>query len=150
MELSASKVTLFEDIFEVVALNPDGYRFENVNRIQATGTTFECDLLLDINCNIYKLKDGEKFTAVIASTLHLDGSPADHFSYAGKNNANEPDLSDNYEYVMHGRVFDYERKAHETVISISYGGLLMRLTGDHKHLASIAPDQRLYLLIKKD
>lgn len=144
---ATSKVTLFEDIFEVVALNPDGYKFENVNRIQATGTTFECDLLLDINAQIYKLLDGEKFTAVIASTLHLDGSPADHFSY---NRHNEPDLSDNYEYVMHGRVFEFDRKATETVISISFGGLLMRLTGDHKHLASIHPDQRLFLLIKKD
>lgn len=146
-----AKVTLFEDIFEVTALNPDGYKFDRVNRLQATGTTFECDLLLDINCEIYQLKETDKFTLVLASTLHLDGSPADHFSYVPANPHSEPTLADNYEYVMHGRVFDMSHKKDGTVvIAISYGGLLMRLIGDQRHLTSILPDQRLYLLIKKD
>lgn len=149
MESSSAKVTLFEDIFEVNALNPDGYKFDRVNRIQAIGTTFECELLLDINCEIYSLLEGEKFTAVLASTLHLDGSPADHSCYMPT--TTEPDLSDNYEYVMHGRVFDMAFKKDGTVsISISYGGLLMRLVGDARHLTSIQPDQRLFLLLKKD
>lgn len=148
MEASA-KVTLFEDIFEVTALNPDGYKFERVNRIQAVGTTFECDLLLDINCEIYSLKETDKFTLVLASTLHLDGSPADHFSYVPNNT--EPSLADNYEYVMHGRVYDMSyQKDGTVVIAISYGGLLMRLSGDQRHLTNIQPDLRLYLLLKKD
>lgn len=148
---SAAKVTLFEDIFEVTALNPDGYKFERVNRLQARGTTFECDLLLDINCEIYTLKEHDKVTLVLASTLHLDGSPADHNSYVPRSQQSEPDLSDNYEYVMHGRVFDMSFKKDGTVvIAMSYGGLLMRLTGDQRHLSNIQPDQRLYLLLKKD
>ena len=147
MESSAT-VTLFEDIFECTALNPDGVKFDRVNRVQAVGTTFECELLLDMNCEIYKLQESDKFTAVLASTLHLDGSPADHSSYS---TSMEPTLADNYEYVMHGRVFDMSYKKDGTVvIAISFGGLLMRLTGDQRHLTSILPDQRLYLLIKKD
>ena len=146
--MESSAVTLFEDIFEVTALNPDGYKFDRVNRIQGTGTTFECDLLLDINCEIYNLKEYEKFTLVLASTLHLDGSPADHFSYT---TSNEPTLADNYEYVMHGRVFDRSYKKDGTVtIAISFGGLLMRLQGDQRHLTNVRSDQRLYLLLKKD
>ena len=146
--MESSAVTLFEDIFEVTALNPDGYKFDRVNRIQGTGTTFECDLLLDINCEIYNLKEYEKFTLVLASTLHLDGSPADHFSYT---TSNEPTLADNYEYVMHGRVFDRSYKKDGTVtIAISFGGLLMRLQGDQRHLTIVRSDQRLYLLLKKD
>lgn len=145
---SSSKVTLFEDIFEVTALNPDGYKFERVNRIQALGTTFECDLLLDINCEIYTLKEADKVTLVLASTLHLDGSPADHFSYSP---STEPTLADNYEYVMHGRVFDIShQKDEKVVIALSFGGLLMRLIGDKKHLLNILPDMRLFLLLKKD
>ena len=85
---------------------------------------------------------------VLASTLHLDGSPADHFSY---NVSTEPTLADNYEYVMHGRIFDIGyQKDGTVVIAASYGGLLMRLTGDQRHLANILPDMRLYLLLKKD
>jgi DNA-directed RNA polymerase I, II, and III subunit RPABC3 len=146
---STAKVTLFEDIFEVLALNPDGKKFERVNRLQCTGTTFECDLLLDINSEIYSVKEGTKLTLVLASTLHLDGSPADHFSYDP--NATEPTLADNYDYVMHGRVFEMSYKKDNVVeIAASFGGLLMRLTGDQRHLGNILPDQRLYLLLKKD
>lgn len=148
---SSSKVTLFEDIFEITALNPDGYKFERVNRLQAIGTTFECELLLDINCEIYSLRENDKFTLVLASTLHLDGSPADHFSYVPQVNNPELTLADSYEYVMHGRVFDMSFKKDGTVvIAISFGGLLMRLIGDQRHLTSIQPDQRLFLLLKKD
>jgi DNA-directed RNA polymerase I, II, and III subunit RPABC3 len=190
MESSAKVV--FEDIFEVTALNPDGYKFDRVNRIQgiclfcfevstlcnernisswsidssescavspcylltyllpyaALGTTFECDLLLDINSEIYSLKEADKVTLVLAPTLHLDGSPADHTSYVP---STEPTLADNYEYVMHGRVFDIKyQKDGTVVIALSFGGLLMRLTGEQKHLTSINPDMRLFLLLKKD
>lgn len=146
---SSAKVTLFEDIFEVTALNPDGKKFERVNRLAATGTTFECDLLLDIHSQIYNVLDGEKITLVLASTLHLDGSPADHFSFDP--NSTEPTLADNYEYVMHGRIFDVSyKKDGIVVIAASFGGLLMRLTGDQRHLSQVLPDMRLYLLLKKD
>ena len=147
--MSGARVTLFEDIFEVTTLNPDRKTFDRVNRIASTGTTFECDLLLDVNCEIYSLKEGEKVTLVLASTLNLDGTPDDHFSYAP--NAGEPTLADNYEYVMHGRVFDITYKGDGmVVIAASFGGLLMRLTGDQRHLSSVQPDMRLYILIKKD
>lgn len=148
METSTS--TLFEDIFEVTALNPDGKKvFESVNRLAATGTTFECDLLLDINSDIYRIDEMDKLTLVLASTLNLDGSPADHNAYTSS--TQEPTLADNYEYVMHGRVFNVQhQKDGSVIIAASFGGLLMRLTGDARHLQSLNPDQRLYLLIKKD
>lgn len=146
---STAKVTLFEDIFEVTALNPDGKKFERVNRIAATGTTYECDLLLDMNSQIYSVKDGDKITLVLASTLNLDGTPDDHFSYNSR--SGEPSLADTYEYVMHGRVFQIDyKKDGVIVIAISFGGLLMRLTGDQRHLSSVLPDMRLYVLIKKN
>lgn len=186
--MESPSVTLFEDIFEIKALNPDGYRFENVNRLQATGTTFECELLLDINSEIYTLREADKFALVLASTLHLDGSPADHFSYVSQQSAaasEEPSLADNYEYVMHGRIFGVARcaarnwvrvwdekedkyvhictngcgcdeSAHKmerfVIVAVSFGGLLMRLVGDPRHLSSLTalPDRRLYLLLKKN
>lgn len=153
---SSARVTLFEDIFEITSLNPDGKKFDMVNRIAATGTTYECDLLLDINCSIYNLKDGEKFTFVLASTLNLDGTPDDHFSYTPSINTQssteyEPTLADSYEYVMHGRVFDIAyNKGGVVVIAASFGGLLMRLTGDQRHLSACLPDMRLYVLLKKN
>ena len=147
-----SRETLFEDIFEVNALNPDGKKnFDNVNRIAATGSTYECDLLLDINCQIYSIKDGEKISMALTSTLNLDGSPDDHFSYSSTVDRNETTLADTYDYVMHGRIFDIDyKKDNIVVIAASFGGLLMRLTGEQKHFSNILPDMRLYVLIKKN
>lgn len=191
---SSARVTLFEDIFSITSLNPEGKKFERVNRLAATGTTFECDLLLDYNCQIYNvLHEGEKMTLVLASTLNLDGSPDDHGSYTprsstvsggggggtvqqqqqhlskqrggSKKKKNDrlvsssatttatttTTLADNYDYVMHGRVFDISYGKDGVIeIAISFGGLLCRLTGDQRHLCSILPDMRLYLLVKKD
>lgn len=146
-------MTLFEDIFEVTALNPEKKIFERVNRIAATGTTFECDLLLDINCEIYSIQESDRITIVLAGTLNLDGTPDDHFSFTGQSGggAGEPSLADNYEYVMHGRVFEILYQKDGMIgIHASFGGLLMRLTGDQRHLSAIQPDMRLYILIKKD
>lgn len=91
-------------------------------------------------------------TLVLASTLNLDGSPDDHTSYnPAMSSKNDATLADNYEYVMHGRVFDISyKKDGVVVIAVSFGGLLCRLTGDQRHLSSILPDMRLFLLIKKD
>jgi DNA-directed RNA polymerase I, II, and III subunit RPABC3 len=183
---TSTRVTLFEDIFSITALNPEGKKFERVNRLAATGTTFECDLLLDYNCQIYtNLHEGSKITLVLASTLNLDGSPDDHGSYTPQTTVNGSSassvaqqqrggsskkkksdrllsssstasstiatLADNYEYVMHGRVFDISYGKENVIeIAISFGGLLCRLTGDQRHLCSILPDMRLYLLVKKD
>ena len=151
MDLSARE-TLFEDIFEVTALNPDGKKnFANVNRIAATGSTYECDLLLDINSQIYSIKDGEKISMALTSTLNLDGTPDDHFSYSSTVDGGETTLADTYDYVMHGRIFDMDyKKDNIIVIAASFGGLLMRLTGEQKHFSNILPDMRLYVLIKKN
>mgnify|MGYP001034823400 CR=1 FL=1 len=149
---TSSRVTLFEDIFEITSLNPEGKKFERVNRLAASGTTFECDLLLDYNCQIYNLYEGTKMTLVLASTLNLDGSPDDHTSYnPALAHKKEMTLADSYEYVMHGRVFDISYKTGGiVVIAISFGGLLCRLTGDQRHLSSILPDMKLYILVKKN
>mmetsp|Transcript_6118 Transcript_6118/g.8896 ORF Transcript_6118/g.8896 Transcript_6118/m.8896 type:complete len:147 (+) Transcript_6118:93-533(+) len=144
-----TRVTLFEDIFEVGALNPEGKKFDRVNRIQAIGTTFDCSLLLDTNSEIYPIWENDKLTMVLASTLNLDGTPDDHRTYNPSNNT--PSMADNFEYVMHGRVFNIEYKGDGIVaISASFGGLLMLLTGDQRHLSNVHPDMRLYVLLKKD
>lgn len=98
---------------------------------------------------LYKLWTGDKFTLVLASTLNLDGTPdANEFNQSG-----EASLMDNYEYVMHGKVFKVASggaaKDGKMEIFTSYGGLLMSLKGEPAHLAKIELDMRMYLLIKK-
>lgn len=63
----------------------------------------------------------------------------------------EPSLMDNYEYVMHGKVFKVSASKADGKLEIftSYGGLLMSLKGEPNHLKKIELDMRMYLLIKK-
>ena len=76
---------LHDDIYEVVKVNPDGKKFERVNRLVCKGQTYETDLTLDIASEVYSLRDGEKFAFAIANTLRLDGKPdEDTYNQDGK------------------------------------------------------------------
>ncbi|CAM9260833.1 unnamed protein product [Pylaiella littoralis] len=137
---------LFEDIFEVGKLNPDGKKFDRVNRLECKGVTYDMDLLLDTNCDIYPVKEAERLTFVLASTLDLSGKPDDG-TY--KPLGDEVSLADKYEYVMHGRVYRFEHQK-DTKVFASFGGLLMRLTGDQRHVANIEVDSRVFCLLRRN
>ena len=60
-------------------------------------------------------------------------------------------LADKYEYVMHGRVYKCEHmKDTKVKVFASFGGLLMRLIGDQRHVANIEVDSRVFCLIRKN
>ena len=112
------------------------------------GMTYQADLLLDINSEIYAVKEGQKVVIVLANTLSIDGAPDDG-SY--RELAAENTIASRYEYVMHGRVFKYEHiKDTQVQVSASFGGLLMRITGSQASLANIVIDQRIYLLMRHE
>jgi DNA-directed RNA polymerases I, II, and III subunit RPABC3 len=60
---------------------------------------------------------------------------------------------DNFEYVMHGKVYKLEHRTEEgstrAVASVSFGGLLMQLIADHTKLNRFEVDSMVYLLIRK-
>ena len=62
-------------------------------------------------------------------------------------------LMDEYEYVMHGRVFKYVDRAAagqtKVEVTVSFGGLLLQLRGDPQKLDALELDSNLFLLIKK-
>ena len=49
--------------------------FPLVSRISARSEQFDMLMHLDINTQIYPMRDGEKFMVVLAFTLNLDGTP---------------------------------------------------------------------------
>lgn len=60
-------------------------------------------------------------------------------------------LADKYEYVMHGRVYQCEHmKDSKVKVFASFGGLLMRLIGDQRHVANIEVDSRVFCLLRKN
>jgi DNA-directed RNA polymerase I, II, and III subunit RPABC3 len=68
-------------------------------------------------------------------------------------NGQKKSLLDDYEYVMHGKVYKLDKKVEEgatqAVVYVSYGGLLMQLTADHNKLSQFEIDGMVYLLVRK-
>lgn len=83
-----------------------------VSRLVGRSENYEMDLTLDFNSEIYPLKIGEKFSLVLASSLSLEAN-ANAGGVEKKESwreraPGERDLSDEYEYVMFGKVYRYE------------------------------------------
>ncbi|KAI5073607.1 hypothetical protein GOP47_0011620 [Adiantum capillus-veneris] len=140
---------LFEDIFTIVAMDPDGKKFDKVSRIEARSEQFDMHMLLDVNTEIYPLQVDDKFTMALSSTLSLDGTPDDAtFDQSGRKS-----LADKYEYVMYGKLYKFsDQESGGSVkieVYVSFGGLLMLLKGDPSNLGNLMMDQRLYLLMRK-
>ncbi|KAI3895276.1 hypothetical protein C5167_024293 [Papaver somniferum] len=140
---------LFEDIFTVNNMDPDGKKFDKVSRIEARSEQFDMFMHLDVNTEVYPLRTGDKFTMVLASTLSLDGTPdTGYFTQGGRKS-----LADKFEYVMHGKLYRIGEEGSginvKAEIYASFGGLLMLLKGDPSNAANFELDQRLFLLMRK-
>lgn len=49
------------------------------------GVSYELELTLDVNSEVYRLRQNEKFTFALVSTLDLEGKPDDGiFNQSGK------------------------------------------------------------------
>lgn len=88
---------LFEDIFDVKDIDPDGKKFERgqlktccsklvanvlimsrpVSRLICESESFKMDLILDVNVQLYPMSLGDKFRLVLTTSLREDGMPDD-------------------------------------------------------------------------
>lgn len=148
--------SILDDLFEVTKKDPDGKKFDRVSRFVCRSELYEFDLTIDININIYPLKVGDKFNLMLARTIYTDGTPE-----TGMYDENFPTISrkesllDAYEYVMYGLVYKYQAEAAskdggvKVSVFVSFGGLLMKLSGDPAKLNVLEVDSKVYLLMRK-
>ncbi|CAH1117338.1 unnamed protein product [Phaedon cochleariae] len=145
---------LFEDIFNVKDIDPEGKKFDRVSRLHCESESFKMDLILDVNSWLYPMELGDKFRLVLATTLREDGY-ADAGDWNPQGLENEGSRADSFEYVMAGKVYRIEgdeaanEPSSRLAAYVSFGGLLMRLQGDANNLHSFEVDQHMYLLMKK-
>ncbi|CAJ0879310.1 6322_t:CDS:1, partial [Entrophospora sp. SA101] len=88
------------------------------SRFTGRSESGDVGLLLDVNTDLYALDIGDKIELLLSTGLMMNSEKIDEgmvieredssqrVSWRGKG-LNEPDLSDNYEYVMHGKVYKY-------------------------------------------
>ncbi|KAI9208818.1 RNA polymerase [Polychytrium aggregatum] len=144
------KAQIFSDVFEVSDMDPHGKKFDRVSRVIGQSENIEMTLTLDVNCELYPMKVGEKFTFVLARSLSLDGYADDAKKDSWRDNGAQRSLADDFDYVMYGKVYKYDDTAGAKVsVYASFGGLLMQLSGDYRPLQEINVGQNLYLLMRK-
>ncbi|KAG5447174.1 DNA-directed RNA polymerases I, II, and III subunit RPABC3 [Clonorchis sinensis] len=141
---------LLEDIFDVKDVDKDGKKFDKVSRLFCESESFKMGLILDIHALIYRLVKGDKFRMVLTKNL-LNDMITDAEDDDEDDAAEETDerLANSkmaeFDYVCYGKIYRIE--AHDSGVDasrlscyVSFGGLLMQLTGDAS-LSNLAVSQ---------
>ncbi|KAF4623730.1 hypothetical protein D9613_001944 [Agrocybe pediades] len=153
---------VFDDIFTINAIDKEGKKFDRVSRLYAHSKNYDMELTLDYNVELFPLQPEQNFALALATSLVAGGQNA-KASADDINNVSEterdvwrPDgkgvrgLEDEYDYVMYGKIYKFDGEAGEIVTAyISFGGLLMSLTGSYRHMTSIVLGDPIYLLMRK-
>ncbi|KAJ3361397.1 hypothetical protein AMAG_15246 [Allomyces macrogynus ATCC 38327] len=151
--MSRGDTYLFNDLFTIADVDKDGQRFDRVSRLTATSANYNADLILDFNNELYPLKAGDKVTLMLTTSLALNGNAATASvsdSWRDKLPSDPRDLSDEYDYVCHGKCYKMEDEGSSQVsVYISFGGLLLRLKAEFKDLAAFTKGENVYLLMRK-
>lgn len=145
---------LFEGIFKINDLDSGKYR--NVSRIEATSVKEDgsseqepLTLAVDINTELFPLAKGTNITLALASSLNESEESSTTNSWRPPR-AGEYSLADSYDYVMHGVAYKFEEVAgNKNRISVfySFGGLLLRLEGNHRDLSNLK-QEKAYILLR--
>ncbi len=147
---------LLEDIFDVKDIDKDGKKFDKVSRIFCESESFKMGLILDIHAQIYPLSKGEKFRLVLTKSLLNEGNGEDDDEDAAEELDGRLDNSKmaEFDYVCYGKIYRIESQDSSADSSrlacyVSFGGLLMQLTGDASNLQGFRVGKHLYLMMKK-
>ncbi|KAJ1025221.1 hypothetical protein NDA16_002725 [Ustilago loliicola] len=157
---------LFDTQFVVNQIDPDGKKFDRVSRIIASSPSLEMTLSIDIATDIWPVSEGQQLTFQLASTLKkdtttssktdaADGDAQDAAAQAAERDAWRLDqpgnggIADDFDYVMYGKIYRYDEKvADEVTVYGSFGGLMMALTGNFRHMSNITIGSNVYLLMR--
>ena len=142
------KTTFFEDNLLVKSIDKNGKVFDRISRVEGIGTETGCQIVLDVNSDIYPVSKDKVYKILLTKSLFSDNFTPNQFNYEIYLKKNT--LMDSYDYVMNGKVFKLTEELESKVaVHISFGGLILGITGDPKHLSSLNLDERLYFLMKK-
>merc|ERR1712224_46839 len=148
-----SKQKIVEDTLQVKGINNDKKVFDKVSRISGETLLSHFKIELDVNTDIYPMKIDQHYSLCIANSLTADGN--DDFDLfrqsrvSGGEDSNN--LIDHFHYVMNGKIFEDQISddGNKLTVFMSFGGLLMSISGKTKDLKDLELDSRVYLLLKQ-
>ena len=83
-----------------------------MSRISGKSQVNRLDIELDVNTEIYPMAQNDFYKLVLASSVNADGSDSfDIIQYENSGSAANGGMGaliDQYEYVMHGKIFKYQ------------------------------------------
>ncbi|KAF5312400.1 hypothetical protein D9619_003010 [Psilocybe cf. subviscida] len=154
---ATSSSIVFDDIFTIESIDKEGRKFDRVSRLYARSKNFDMNLTLDYNVELFPLEVDDVVALALSSSLAREGAP--NTGAASEENERDvwrPDgkgtrgLEDEYDYVMYGKIYKFDGESGDIVTAyISFGGLLMSLTGSFRHMTSIVLGDPVYLLMRK-
>ena len=140
------KNELFSDTLRITDIDREGKYFEKVSRIEANGEETDCKIFLDINTDIYAINKDVPYSLLL--TKSLDSNPNDN-KFSFEIFTKKSNLVDSYDYIMYGKIFKYTEENNGVSVFVSFGGLILGITGTPKVLKELRVDERIYLLLKK-
>ncbi|CAG8668041.1 15485_t:CDS:2, partial [Gigaspora margarita] len=118
--MAKKNILLFSDTFNINDCDKDGKKFD-----RGRGESLEMELIIDVNTDLYPLDIGDRVNVILTTSLALDLSQAQSedmiigatsaeeitqkTSWREKSST-ERDLSDEFEYVMYGKVYKYDEE----------------------------------------
>ncbi|CUV04168.1 RNA polymerase II B8 subunit [Cryptosporidium parvum Iowa II] len=133
---------LFEDRFVINSV--DSGKFDRIGRIRGRSVGFDADLILDINNELFPVREKESLYIGLSSQVSVN--PNDIVW----DNSGPQTLMDQYDYVMYGKIYRVEEKQSDRrSLYASFGGLLMSLTADKNLVGDFSLDMRLYCLVRR-
>ncbi|CAN3372033.1 hypothetical protein DIURU_001427 [Diutina rugosa] len=139
---------LFEDMFVVETVDPG--RYTRVARITGSSSTSQdIKITLDINSELFPVKANDSLTIALASSLGNESSTMTSNGSWRPPKGNERSLADDYDYVMYGTVYKFDENSGDDKMSvyISFGGLLMCLSGGYRSLSNLK-QENAYILVR--
>ncbi|KAI0815157.1 RNA polymerase [Irpex lacteus] len=154
---TTSSNIVFMDSFTVNDIDKEGKKFDRVSRLYGHSKNYDMDLTLDYNIELFPLKANESVTVALASSLargppntNEAGEEEKEFDVWRPDGKGRRGLEDEFEYVMYGKVYRFDGGTSQTVTAyMSFGGLLLSLTGDFRHMSNIVLGDPIYVLLRK-
>ncbi|BGP36862.1 DNA-directed RNA polymerases I, II, and III subunit RPABC3 [Rhodotorula kratochvilovae] len=148
-DTAGSDAFVFDDVFTVTNVDKDGKKFDRVSRIAGQSHNHDMKLTLDINTDLLTLAQDGDFSLALATTLNPDADKTGGAAAGGWRADLQSGLADDWEYVMYGKVYKFDEGTGEEVTAyVSFGGLLMALTGSYRHISRVTVGEYIYLLIR--
>ena len=135
---------LYSETFTVLKI--DDPQFDNIIRIHCENAEGTSKLILDINSQVYKIRENDSFSFLLKNQISEGSSESAHWHPSQVKGSDAAQ----YDYVMYGKVYRYEEESahHKATVYVSFGGLLMSLQGEQHSLQSIPTSRNIYLLMR--